>query len=481
MPCHLAGSAIAQGPNVGLIDTWSDWNPDSIKTKWLLLSGASDPPDNIAISDRRTRDTHGVKGGTFRSAVAHDLANMEAAVGAKLFKTVKDICLTNSAATGHIRKLFDTCKCDRVKPILYYTGHGEIGTGNWCFANGTISIQGILNMSPEGTHYPMIFSDACYSGHWANFCLKKNIPGFHCLAACPEYSKAVDTKGEGGDLTLFITGKLPRPRTEPIYSRRNRNDFPITTGYDSVEYTDFIGSHLLSSEDILISQSFHNGCFSGIFAASKMYTPRPAVSWEIRSDYDSFFELVNENWNRMNRQSKQIYSLACDEKLGFGVLFLANYGVDQTILTNTSDIGKKEKDGFQITACAARGSTFYIVMTKDTREYQGKQAWFTLNSWDEAKNVIQENQDKGRVVTGICYSTGQRKYLVVVMETTQDQIYRKFRRVTDLDNWVKEQYKEGFHPTIIFKDPADTKTLVVMIKDGNRSCYTCKYDCKVVR
>ena len=282
-------------------------------------------------------------------------------------------------------------------------------------------------------------------------------------------------------MTLFITGKLPRPRTEPIYSRRNRNDFPITTGYDSVEYTDFIGSHLLSSEDILISQSFHNGCFSGIFAASKMYTPRPAVSWEIRSDYDSFFELVNENWNRMNRQSKQIYSLACDEKLGFGVLFLANYGVDQTILTNTSDIGKKEKDGFQITACAAQGSTFYIVMTKDTREYQGKQAWFTLNSWDEAKNVIQENQDKGRVVTGICYSTGQMKYLVVVMETTQDQIYRKFRRVTDLDNWVKEQYKEGFHPTIIFKDPADTKTLVVMIKDGNRSCYTSKYDCKVVR
>lgn len=278
---------------------------------------------------------------------------------------------------------------------------------------------------------------------------------------------------------MFITGKLPRPRTEPIYSRRNRNDFPITTGYDSVEYTDFIGSHLLSSEDILISQSFHNGCFSGIFAASKMYTPRPAVSWEIRSDYDSFFELVNENWNRMNRQSKQIYSLACDEKLGFGVLFLANYGVDQTILTNTSDIGKKEKDGFQITACAARGSTFYIVMTKDTREYQGKQAWFTLNSWDEAKNVIQENQDKGRVVTGICYSTGQMKYLVVVMETTQDQIYRKFRRVTDLDNWVKEQYKEGFHPTIIFEDPTDSSILMVMTKDENRSSYICKINFKV--
>jgi len=193
MSSHLAGSAIAQGPSVGRIDKWSEWNPASIKTKWLLLSGASDPPGNIAISDRRTRDTPGVEGGTFLASVTHDLANMEAAVGAEFCETVRNIRLTNFAATDHIRKFFDTCKRDRVKPILYYTGHMEIGTGNWCFANGTINIQGIFNMSPEGTHYPMIFSDACYSGHWANFCLKKNIPGFQCLAACPEYSKAVDT------------------------------------------------------------------------------------------------------------------------------------------------------------------------------------------------------------------------------------------------------------------------------------------------
>ena len=212
-----------------------------------------------------------------------------------------------------------------------------------------------------------------------------------------------------------------------------------------------------------------------------MYSPRPTVSWEIRSDYESFLELVKANWNQVNLESKQIYSLACDETLGFGVVFLANYGTDQTILTNTSDIERLRNDGFQITSCAARGSTFYIIMTKGTREYKEKQAWFTLNSWDEAKYVIQENQDKGRVVTGICYSTGQRKYLVVVMASSHDQIYRKFNRAADLDNWVKERYKEGFHPTIIFKDPADNRTLVVMIKDTHRSFYTCKYDCKVVR
>ena len=136
MPCPLAGSAIAQGSNVGRIDRWLRWKPTSKETKWLLLSGASDPPSGITISDRRTRDIPGVRGGTFLSGVAHDLANMEAAVGAKLFNTVKDLYLTKSAALGHIRRLFDICKREQVKPILYYTGHGDIGSGNWCFADG---------------------------------------------------------------------------------------------------------------------------------------------------------------------------------------------------------------------------------------------------------------------------------------------------------------------------------------------------------
>ena len=77
--------------------------------------------------------------------------------------------------------------------MIYYTGHGEIGTGNWCFADGKITIQEILNLVPGGCFYPMIFSDACYSGHWANFCLREGIGGFHCVATCPEYSTACDT------------------------------------------------------------------------------------------------------------------------------------------------------------------------------------------------------------------------------------------------------------------------------------------------
>ena len=191
----FAGSAIAQGPCVGRIDRWSEWNPTSREPLWLLLSGATDPPKEIGISKRRTRDAQGDRNGVFLAGVTRDLVNMEDVVGSKLYNTVKDLYLTMHAAFRHITLLFEKCKDTNAKPMLYYTGHGEIGTGNWCFSDGTISIQEIFDMVPGGCYYPLIFSDACYSGHWANFCLEKSIGGFHCLAACPEYSTALDTKG----------------------------------------------------------------------------------------------------------------------------------------------------------------------------------------------------------------------------------------------------------------------------------------------
>ena len=202
MSRRLAGSAIAQGPNVGRIDKLSEWKPSqpNCKRLWLLIAGASDPPSDIAISDRRTRDCPGARGGSFLSGVTHDLANMEAAVKSELFNTVKDLYLTRDAALGHIKSLFETCRSQGLRPMLYYTGHGEKGTGNWCFKKGKITIQTIFDNCPKGMYNPMIFSDTCYSGHWANFCLEKNKDvknkdGYHCLAACPEYSKAFDTEG----------------------------------------------------------------------------------------------------------------------------------------------------------------------------------------------------------------------------------------------------------------------------------------------
>lgn len=269
-----------------------------------------------------------------------------------------------------------------------------------------------------------------------------------------------------------MSGKKRRPRTEPLYSGGNRNDFPITTGYDSVDCYDLIISHLNNSQKILICQSMRNGYFTACFAPSKRYSPRPAISWKILNDYDSFLESARINRNRVNGESQQICSLACDENLGFMVFSMNQYGTAQAIVTNLTDIEKKWKDGFKITSCAARGQTFYIIMTKGTREYRNKtQAWFIRNTWSETCDKINEQIKEGYTVTGICYSTGLRLYFVVTTKIPEVQSSHYSDDTTVALNWMEEQHHVGYHPTIIFSEPTLNKAFVVMTTDENRCSF----------
>ena len=285
---------------------------------------------------------------------------------------------------------------------------------------------------------------------------------------------------EGGDLTLYMTGKKLRPRTEPVYSGGNRQDFDITMGYDTVDYIDFIGSHMFNSQNILISQNMHNGTFSGVFASSKLYNPRPVTAWGIRRNYGQFLAFANAEVSKSSR----IYSLACDEKFGFGVFFMKGYGTKQVIMSSTVDIERKWNEGLEITSCAALHSTFYIIMTKGTKEYHGKpQKWFTCRTWKEANDDIQEGYKEGSVITGICYSIGLKLYFVVMTASMGEQCSRWFDRTEKkaMSDWEKKKYEQGFHPTIIFNDPTDNKTLSVMTKDKNRSGYVSRTNYKLLR
>ena len=66
--------------------------------------------------------------------------------------------------------------------ILYYTGHGEKDTGNWCFKDGVISFNDIFDLYIN--HFkgkPLsIVSDCSYSGNWISECCKRldemNVP-----------------------------------------------------------------------------------------------------------------------------------------------------------------------------------------------------------------------------------------------------------------------------------------------------------------
>ncbi|XP_019851729.1 PREDICTED: uncharacterized protein LOC109581770 isoform X2 [Amphimedon queenslandica] len=72
-----------------------------------------------------------------------------------------------------IKSLFENCKKDEA--LIYYTGHGEKDTGNWCFKDGVISFNDIfeLYMMHFRGKSLQIVSDCSYSGKWIHDCGKK--------------------------------------------------------------------------------------------------------------------------------------------------------------------------------------------------------------------------------------------------------------------------------------------------------------------
>ena len=75
-----AGSALKQG--VGKLSEWDEWKPTSVSSyRWLLLAGATDPPKEVSVTSRRSREA---RSGHFLKGVKDDMKNIE--VGLEILK-----------------------------------------------------------------------------------------------------------------------------------------------------------------------------------------------------------------------------------------------------------------------------------------------------------------------------------------------------------------------------------------------------------
>ena len=211
--------------NVGLLSEWEEWKPFPKDTpvKWLLMSGAIDPPEHIQISNRRPRkSTSTTKSGNYLAGMSQDLGNMSAFVDdIGLFNYAFNMRMTKEDAIKNIKDLFEACVKNEPKaaPVIYYTGHGESKTGNWCFQNHQLGIREIVSLIPPGCYHPLIISDSCFSGCWADYCLNQHgTNNIRVLAACPYYTYAYDNEA-GGEFTQYITGKIPKEKLKatPVY------------------------------------------------------------------------------------------------------------------------------------------------------------------------------------------------------------------------------------------------------------------------
>ena len=200
----MAGSAICFQKSCGFDefeDVFLNPVPFQKKVQWLLLSGATDPPNNVQISNRKSRDR-----GSFLEGITSDFLNMERLPVVKkgLYNSVRNMKMTKNMALAEIKDFIRHCLLTNTMPVIYYTGHGESGTGNWCFIDDVISVEE-LNLAFDcqmihRTPY-FIISDCCYSGHWANYFMEIENPSSRmfgkCLAASPEFSPAFDSGKDG--------------------------------------------------------------------------------------------------------------------------------------------------------------------------------------------------------------------------------------------------------------------------------------------
>ena len=138
-----------------------------------------------------------------------------------------------------------------------------------------------------------------------------------------------------------------------------------------------------------------------------------------------------------------------------------------------SQVQKWYDADYRITACGARNSTIYYIMTRGAKGYAGKkQTCITKDSWHEAQEFISLQWKDGKILTGICYSTGKKQYLLVMTESSERQTYKLQTTSQATDNdWMNEEFQEGHYPTIIFHDPSDSVVIVVVTSDSNRSGY----------
>jgi len=81
-----------------------------------------------------------------------------------------------------IRKLFRRCEEVGASPMIYYTGYGDEGTGDWCFPDGKLSFEKLISLHlSDKVLY--IYSDTCFSGHWCRKPPLVNVKVFSASAA----------------------------------------------------------------------------------------------------------------------------------------------------------------------------------------------------------------------------------------------------------------------------------------------------------
>ena len=376
--------------------------------------------------------------------------------GLELFSSLNKLRITKKDAIEEIEDLFNACQADGKKAVIYYTGHGEIGTGDWCFRDGTLGIQEIEDLIPRKQLYPFIICDCCYSGHWADYCLKKCIRGFHCLAACPYYRTAVDTGAKGGELTCYMADQIDKnelTRT-PVCSTNDDEKCPFERNIKT--FLELFDAHLKSQNRSVKCHAIANGKISAIFTNKDS---RIKTNWAYSPNLVTFREQLVHG----NRKGLICSSFACDDNNFLMFLKGGKAMSRQALIFGNADIirtkiRKASRKNWKITACGAHSSSWIVIMTTSISD---SGIWAIRSSWFDCLAYMDKVQYQGYRLKGLCYNMELQEYFIFMRNTSKKTKTKWFNEgnLKEARKWLRKN-KNEYKVDVIFKDPTDNRTYI---------------------
>ena len=115
-------------------------HPVKNKMVWLLIRGCTNPSQNIDFAKKKKTGN-----GNYLQGMAKDMANMEAFIHQQHFYHFHNAVSSNNLTiNGVINEIKATCQYAKTNGAtdvtIYYTGHGEKHSGNWCFSDGVLRL-----------------------------------------------------------------------------------------------------------------------------------------------------------------------------------------------------------------------------------------------------------------------------------------------------------------------------------------------------
>eukprot|EP01084_Bolivina_argentea_P025159 46797_1 len=219
------------------------YNPDITKNDaandkqvHLLIRGCTNPPKDVNVSKKK-----GTKNGNYLKGMKLDMMNMEALCDKYEYNHFYNaVANNNMTAASVLKEISNACKYAKFNGAdwlrIYYTGHGETGTGNWIFKDKTLSLNSIIDTIK--THWASgkfsLYCDCCHSGNWCEQIskYKSELGDVWVHAASWPNTVAYDDPENGGYATQYWTEKKYEKDLKKLY----RCVAHVNNNYCSIQY-----------------------------------------------------------------------------------------------------------------------------------------------------------------------------------------------------------------------------------------------------